>query len=301
MAHDTINNGGKTMSNGREMAVKQTAEIAVGTNWEKMQNVIREKYPKASDGELQVFFYQAKKSGLDPLTNQIHLVTRMNRKTNKYQSTIQTGIDGFRAIADRTGTYAGADDAVFDEGLTQFQMIKAKRNPSTATVTVYKIVGGVRCPFVATAEWDAYYPGKEGGFMWEKMPYLMLAKCAEALALRKAFPAQLSGVYSDDEMHQADGVVEAEKATIKPAIPAPVEQEVNVDPALTEDPGTASGEPAEVPFIYPTEAQVAKLQRLAKGNGQKYEELNEGQPIDKKTASMLISAMLSAGIVESWE
>ena len=76
--------------------------------------------------------------------------------------------------------------------------------PITATATVYKIVGGVRVSFSATAIWDAYCPQGNESFMWKKMPYLMLGKCAEALALRKAFPNDLSGVYTDDEMAQAD-------------------------------------------------------------------------------------------------
>ena len=70
-------------------------------------------------------------------------------------------------------------------------------------MTVYKIVGGQRCGFTATARWDQYFPGEKQGFMWKKMPHLMLGKCAEALAIRKAFPAELSGLYTQEEMQQA--------------------------------------------------------------------------------------------------
>jgi len=108
--------------------------------------------------------------------------------------TIQTGIDGFRAVADRTGQYIGSSDAVFEE---------IGNNPVQATVTVNKVVQGVIGNFTATARWSEYYPGKSQGFMWDKMPHTMLGKCAEALALRKAFPAQLSGLYTGDEMDQA--------------------------------------------------------------------------------------------------
>jgi hypothetical protein len=75
--------------------------------------------------------------------------------------------------------------------------------PAKATVTVYKAVAGQRCPFTATARWDEYYPGGKKGSQWHKMPYLMLGKCAEALALRKAFPKLLSGMYVAEEMDQA--------------------------------------------------------------------------------------------------
>ena len=145
----------------------------------------------ATDDELQLFLYQAQKTGLDPLAKQIHFVKRAG------QMTIQTAIDGFRAIAARTGQHAGTSDGIFE-------VQKGVDRPSKATVIVKKIVQGLVSEFSATARWDEYFPGEKQGFMWKKMPYTMLEKCAEAKALRKAFPEDLSGVYTDDEMQQAD-------------------------------------------------------------------------------------------------
>jgi phage recombination protein Bet len=143
----------------------------------------------ATDDELALFLHTCRRTGLDPLTKQIYCIKR------KGQMAIQTGIDGYRVIADRTGKYAGNDDPVFD----------SEQQPRKASVTVYKIVDGVRCAFTSSARWSQYYPG-EGpeSFMWKKMPHLMLGKCAEALALRKAFPQSLSGLYVKEEMDQAD-------------------------------------------------------------------------------------------------
>ena len=143
----------------------------------------------ATDDELKLFLHVADKSGLDPLSRQIYFIKRSGKMT------IQTGIDGFRAVADRTGQYVGSSDPVFEEN---------GEIPSKATVTVNKVVGGIVGNFTATARWEEYYPGKSQGFMWDKMPHTMLGKCAEALALRKAFPAQLSGLYTDHEMDQAN-------------------------------------------------------------------------------------------------
>ena len=142
----------------------------------------------ATDDELKLFLHVANKSGLDPLARQIYFIKRSGKMT------IMTAIDGFRAIADRTGQYIGSSDPIFEE---------IGNNPVKATVTVNKVVAGVVGNFTATARWSEYYPGKSQGFMWDKMPHTMLGKCAEALALRKAFPAQLSGLYTGDEMDQA--------------------------------------------------------------------------------------------------
>jgi hypothetical protein len=65
------------------------------------------------------------------------------------------------------------------------------------------MVQGQRCPFVAAAYWDEYCPAQGQDKMWQKMPRTMLSKCAEALAIRKAFSTKLGGVYTADEMQQA--------------------------------------------------------------------------------------------------
>jgi phage recombination protein Bet len=142
----------------------------------------------ASDDELELFLYTARKTGLDPLARQIYAIKRAGKMT------IQTGIDGYRLIADRTGQLAGISDYVFDSEDGKF--------PNRASVTVKKMVDGHIAEFTATARWTEYSQLQSP--MWQKMPYLMLGKCSEALALRKAFPADLSGVYTAEEMSQAD-------------------------------------------------------------------------------------------------
>ena len=157
----------------------------------------------ATADELQLFLYQCQRTGLDPFARQI-VFQKYKSKSGPDKLSIITSVDGYRLLADRTGNYAGSDDYKFDEGITEYEHIKGKRGqPVTATCTVYKISRNIRAPFTATVRWEEYYPGDLRGFMWKKMPYLMLGKCAEALALRKAFPAELSGIYTGEEMEQA--------------------------------------------------------------------------------------------------
>jgi len=153
--------------------------------------------PDLTDTELQLFLHVCRSTRLDPLMRQIYVVKR--RSEGQERMTFQVGIDGSRLVADRTGFYAGSDDAIF----TYAQTDTSEEHPLTATVTVWKLVGGFRCAFTATARWSQYYPGDRLGFMWRKMPHVMIAKCAEALSLRKAFPAELSNLYVKEEMDQA--------------------------------------------------------------------------------------------------
>ena len=157
---------------------------------------IQEKFD-LNNTEMDVFMSAAHRYGLNPIAMEIYPQLRNDNRTGKRNMVIATGINGYRVLADRTGAYAGNSDPVFDD----------ESKPTVATVTVFKVVGGVKCDFSATARWDQYFPGDKQGFMWRKMPHLMLGKVAEALALRKAFPAAMSGIYTDTEMEQAGATI----------------------------------------------------------------------------------------------
>tara|TARA_B100000408_G_C10306129_1_gene226750 strand:- start:466 stop:1239 length:774 start_codon:yes stop_codon:yes gene_type:complete len=150
----------------------------------------------ASDDEFKLFFHICKRTGLDPFARQIYSIKRGNKRT------IQVAIDGFRLIAERSGNYAGSSKATYTQSNGNPFDESKNQPPAKAEVTVQKIVQGHVCNFTAEARWNEY--NATSNSMWKRMPTTMLGKCAESLALRKAFPADLSGLYTDDEMHQAD-------------------------------------------------------------------------------------------------
>jgi len=152
----------------------------------------------ASAEQLKLYLYDCARRGVHPLDKLIHFTL----VSGKY--TPITSIDFLRSQAAATGEYAGSDDAVYAEGENSV--------PVAASVTVYRMVQGQRCAFAATARFDEYLP-RGGAHMWKKMPYTMLAKCAEALALRKGFPQETSGLYTSDEMQQAEPVYNIELGT----------------------------------------------------------------------------------------
>lgn len=186
-----------------------TTELTTHTMDREKVELIKQTVAKgATDLELDLFLHACKRTGLDPLMKQIYAIKRWSAADQRETLTFQTGIDGYRLIADRTGCYAGSDEPVY--------VVSPSKLPEVASVTVYKLIGGVRCPFTASARWEEYHQKNRVGqltAMWQKMPFLMLAKCAEALALRKAFPAELSGVYTHEEMMQAD----LDESVAKPA------------------------------------------------------------------------------------
>ena len=167
-----------------------------------------------SDKELRLFKYVCQKTGLDPFMRQIHIVKRWDAGRKREVATFQTGIDGYRVIAERSCEYAGSDKPVFVyrtkkeiEELKKQNLPIPKVNLQSASVTVYRMVQGQRVGYNATAYWDEYAQYDRNGDLssfWSRMPRGQLAKCAEALALRKAFPANLSGLYTNEEMQQAD-------------------------------------------------------------------------------------------------
>jgi len=197
-------------------------------NKERLQMIGDTIMKGATEVELRFFNEVCRKTGLDPFRRQIHAVQRWDNEANRKVWSYQTGIDGYRAIANRTGLYAGSDEPVF------IPADEAAPSPTKASVTVWKIVHGQRVPFTASARWTEYVQTKRDGkpnSMWMKMPYGQLAKCAEALALRKAFPEEIGELRTDDEMHQADS--EGSPANVPGRTP---QVQTEIRPFTKEDP-----------------------------------------------------------------
>lgn len=234
----------------------------VRAQWEDLVDTLRSYYKDASNEEFQFFLHYCRSMGLDPIRKQIHLITRTvdrGTKEERKVSTIQIGIDGFRAISARTGEYAGVDDYRYDEGLTIYQMIAANRDPVTATATVYRIVRGARVPFTHTCAWKEYVPMGKQAFMWHQMKFNQIGKCAEACAHRKGFPEQFPRVYSEEELaHLVDEIEEAPKTTL---MDVPKLKIAGPDPHPRVDPPAAeAAKPAETPKAEPPKEEPKEKQ-----------------------------------------
>lgn len=166
----------------------------------------------ATDDELKLYLHDCERQGVHPLDRLIYFTAHTDAQGKRSYTPI-TSIDFMRIRAAATDAHVGTDDPTYEGS---GENLKAR-------VTVYKLVQGQRCGFTATARWSEYYPGEKKGFMWRSKPFLMLGKCAEALALRKGFPKDLQGLYAKEEMDQAQTLHEPPKPKGRPKKHSPEE------------------------------------------------------------------------------
>lgn len=197
-----------------EIDTRNPGALAVGgeqAHWTEQQVAVLRSLgvdKEVSPAELDGFLHECQRTKLDPFTRQIYLIGRYDGQAKRKVYRSQTGIDGYRVIANRVireeraeleyedPLWCGPDGVWHDVWLSSTP-------PAAAKVVVLK--NGKRFPGVATlAEYAARYPDDNPYPMWKKMPANQLSKCAEALALRRAFPQDLEGIYTAEEMEQAD-------------------------------------------------------------------------------------------------
>lgn len=182
----------------------------------------------APAGVIESFLTQCQRTRLDPLARQIYCIERGGKWG------VQISIDGFRLIAERSNGYRGQTPAQWTaDGREWLDVWLSDAPPAAARVGVYR--EGFTEPQYSVATFSGYCPRDRDGNLapknqWKTNPSNQLAKCAEMLALRKAFPNELSGLYGTEEMDQASPSQGAAQRSPRPAPrPAPAEEPVDAE------------------------------------------------------------------------
>lgn len=156
--------------------------------------------PNATKEDIAFFSQYCQRTHLDPVSRQIYAISYYEKKSGRQRIQVLLSIDGYRIIAQRTGEFEGVETFwCGDDGVWKDVWLE-KKNPRASKVIVYK--KGANKGISAVALFEEY--ANMDSPIWKKMPALMIAKCAESLALRKAFPSALSGLYTTEEMSNSE-------------------------------------------------------------------------------------------------
>lgn len=178
-------------------------------------------YVGASNDSIAMVLNYCKAAGLDPMQKPVHIVPIWDNKTRLMRDVVMPGIGLYRTQAARTGLYAGMSEPEFGDDKIEALSGVSITFPAWCRVTVYRLVNGAPVGFTAKEFWKENYAIKGGqdkslapNAMWTKRPYAQLAKCAEAQALRKAFP-EFGSAPTAEEMEGK--IFEHEAVDITPA------------------------------------------------------------------------------------
>lgn len=208
-------------------------------------------YPGAKDESIKLALGYCRAAGLDPMQKPVHLVPMRVKKVGggrddyEWRDVVMPGIGLYRVQATRTGELAGIDEPEFG-GDIPMPGRKDVTVPEWCRVTVYRMIGGQRVAFTAREYWLENYAtaGRETiapNAMWEKRPRGQIAKCAEAQALRKAFPELGSQPTADETIIDTGDLIDGTTG-------APVQQPLNVGrKSAKASPAPAPRAPAPAP------------------------------------------------------
>lgn len=190
-----------------------------------VQTIMRPKDRQPTGPEIAMFAEQVQRTKLDPFLKQIYAIYRYDSRLKAEAMQVQVAIDGFRLIAHRTKEYEGQEGPFWcgPDGVWQDVWLSGEP-PTAAKVGVWRT--GARTPFWGVARFNAYAQRFQDGnlmSLWSNMGDNQIAKCAEALALRKGFPAELSGLYTPEEMEQAADDQPPAHDAVTTAVEEPVE------------------------------------------------------------------------------